>query len=323
MVRSAFLLSLLFVSFLSCAVEAKDETLRLLFLGDQGHHQPALRARQLIPVLAERGIQVDYTEDLGTALSAERLAQVDGLILYANIDRIEPAQAEALLKFVADGKGFIPLHCASYCFRNNEDIVALIGAQFQRHGTGIFRVKPNEPTGVHPIMKGYGGFESWDETYVHTKHNERNRTVLEFRQEGGEREPWTWVRRHGQGRVFYTAWGHDHRTWSNPGFQNLVERGIRWACGDDPKKAGPFTDREAFVVPSMTKPRTDVAAFEYEGVGPEIPNYTRSNRWGVQGDPMTRMQKPVPSSESIKHFVTPADFEMELFVVPAAKKRVL
>ncbi len=48
------------------------------------------------------------------------------------------------------------------------------------------------------------------------------------------KEPWTWVRTHGKGRVFYTAWGHDERTWGNPGFQTLLERGIRWAVGDDP-----------------------------------------------------------------------------------------
>ena len=47
-------------------------------------------------------------------------------------------------------------------------------------------------------------------------------------------EGYTWVRTHGKGRVFYTAWGHDQRTWGNPGFQNLVERGIRWAVGEDP-----------------------------------------------------------------------------------------
>ena len=87
-------------------------------------------------------------------------------------------------------------------------------------------------------MQGFGGFQSWDETYIHTKHNERNRTVLEVRKQGGQAngvtaEPWTWVRTQGKGRVFYTAWGHDERTWSNPGFQNLVERGIRWACNRD------------------------------------------------------------------------------------------
>ena len=30
-------------------------------------------------------------------------------------------------------------------------------------------------------MKGFRGFESWDETYVHHLHNEKNRTVLEYR----------------------------------------------------------------------------------------------------------------------------------------------
>ena len=66
-------------------------------------------------------------------------------------------------------------------------------------------------------MKGFGGFASWDETYVHHKHNEKDRIVLEQRVEGKFAEPWTWVRTHGKGRVFYTAWGHDARTWSHAG----------------------------------------------------------------------------------------------------------
>ena len=73
-------------------------------------------------------------------------------------------------------------------------------------------------------MKGFDGFESFDETYVHTKHNDKDRTVLEYRVDKKTKEPWTWVRTHGKGRVFYTAWGHDERTWGNPGFQDLVER---------------------------------------------------------------------------------------------------
>src|SRR5690625_5497657 len=78
-------------------------------------------------------------------------------------------------------------------------------------------------------MAGFDGFASWDETYVHQMHNQENRTVLSYRDE----EPWTWVRAQGDGRVFYTAWGHDERTWQNPGFHELLERGIRWAAGQD------------------------------------------------------------------------------------------
>lgn len=288
-------------------VQAAD--VRGLFLGDNGHHQPRSRFAELQPVLQQRGVELTYTDKLQD-LNPETLGKFDFLVLYANIDRIEDAQAKALLDFVANGKGFVPLHCATYCFRNNDAIVALMGAQFQRHGGGVFRT--NIANRTHPIMKGFGGFESWDETYVHHLHNEKNRTVLAYRVDSEGREPWTWVRTHGKGRVFYTAWGHDARTWRNPGFQNLVERGIRWAAGGDPAVAGVFSDGAEFRVTS-TKPRTDVKPFDYIDVGAKIPNYTPGKQWGTQDAPLTKMQKPLAPAESAKHFITHEGFRVELF----------
>jgi putative membrane-bound dehydrogenase-like protein len=290
------------------------EPLRLLFLGDNKAHRPQERFAQLEPVLAAKGIALKYTDD-PNHLAKDTLAGFDGLIVYANIDSITPAQEQALLEYVASGKGFIPLHCASFCFRNSPDVVALIGAQFQKHGGEVFRVQAAAPE--HPIMQGYGGFESWDETYVHTKHNEKDRTVLEVRVQGGQadgktQEPWTWVRTHGKGRVFYTAWGHDQRTFGNPGFQNLVERGIRWACGQDPAAAGPFADATQFTVPKMTALPAD-PKFEYVEVGPKIPNYTPGPRWGVQGQPHTKMQLPMSPAESMKRYSVPEGFSLELY----------
>ena len=303
------------ISLLGSISPADDPPLRLIFLGDQGPHEPGRRAAELMPALARRGIDVTYSDDVSSTLTRSTLNSVDGLIVYANIDTIEPDQADALLGYVADGGGFIPLHCASYCFRNNPNVVALIGAQFQRHGTGVFRVRPADLTASHPIMKGYESFQSWDETYVHTLHNEQNRTVLEYRPEGDDREPWTWIRTHGQGRVFYTAWGHDRRTFTNPGFHNLVERGIRWACGQDLSGVPEFRggSDSTFSDVTMTEPRDDVRPFEYIDVGPKIPNYIRSRKWGEQEPPKTVMQKPLTPAESIKHYRVPQGFSLELF----------
>jgi len=298
--------SLCFVLALSCIATSADAApppkLKLLFLGDNGHHQPAVRFKQLDPVLKKRRIEMTYS-DVITDLNPQTLKLYDGIVLYANIDSIADEQAKALLDFVAEGKGFIPLHCASYCFRNNDDVVALIGGQFLRHGTGEFRTIVTEPD--HPVMKGYKSFESWDETYVHTKHNTKDRTVLEVRAEGGSQEPWTWVRTHGKGRVFYTAWGHDARTWSNPGFQNLVERGIRWACGSDPSVVPTFVDRS-----EMTSLPMDLKPFEYvETDG--IPFYPPGR--GRQDAAPRKMQLPASPEESLKHIVTPKGFEVKLF----------
>ena len=302
---SAIVFATLLTSLSTTLFAADSKPLKLLYLGDNEHHQPRARFGQLRPVLKARGIELEYTDVVGD-LNAEKLAKFDGLVLFANIDKIEDEQAKALLAYVASGKGFVPLHCASYCFRNNDDVVALMGGQFQRHGTGTFRVATTEAGKSHPLLKGYKGFESWDETYVHTKHNEKNRVVLETRAEGEGQEPWTWVRTHGQGRIFYTAWGHDERTWGNPGFQNLVERGIRWACGDDVSKVPSFSDR-----PEMTAPRKDVKPFEY--VDAVIPFYPPSKQWGAIAEPVKKLQKPLTAEESIKHFITPVGFAVELF----------
>ncbi len=308
---------LLLVFVLPCSTRAAepDEPLKLLFLGDDGHHQPARRFEQIRPVLAARGIDVQYSEELAL-LNPQALKQFEGLIIYANHPKIEPEHEQALLDFVAGGKGFIPLHCASYCFLNSDAYVRLVGAQFARHGTGTFGTEIAAPN--HPIMQGFGGFTSWDETYVHRRHHPDNRTVLEYRvqgeqADGQQREPWTWVHTHGKGRVFYTAWGHDQRTWGEPGFHNLLERGIRWACGQNPALAGDFAERTPFPVPKLTEARQDVAPFTYVDVGAKIPNYPPSRQWGTQAEPLTKMQRPLPPEESHKHFHVPKGFELRLF----------
>ncbi|MEZ6064595.1 MAG: ThuA domain-containing protein [Planctomycetaceae bacterium] len=309
--RSLFLMFLLLATPL-----VADDGLQVLFLGDNGHHRPEDRFLQLEPVLAKRGIQLTYVADPDKVLNAETLAKYDGLLLYANIDAIAKPHADALLAYVASGKGFIPLHCATFCFRNDDRIVALMGGQFKSHGGEVFSTVIAEPD--HPIMQGYGSFTSWDETYVHTAHNPKDRTVLEYRVQGmqaagQDREPWTWIRTYEQGRVFYTAWGHDERTWSNPGFQNLVERGIRWACGDDPQKAGVYRERGRFEPLPMTEIAKDLRPFEYIEVGAKIPHYIKSDKWGEQAAPLTTMQLPLPAEESMKHYVVPQGFELRIF----------
>ncbi len=284
--------------------------IRVLFLGDQGPHQPRARFDELQPALTDHGINSTYTEDIGD-LTLENLRRFHVLVVYANIDTIDRKPAEAILEFVDGGGGFVPLHCASYCFRNQPDLVALIGAQFQRHGTGEFQAEIARSD--HELMRGFGGFRSWDETYVHHLHNADGRTVLAYRIDEEGREPWTWIRTHGKGRVFYTASGHDARTWTNPGFQNLVERGIRWAAKHDPAEVGDYMQEKPFPVPKTKELAADRQPLEYLDVGGNIPNYTPSKTWGVQGKPISRMQKPLAPDASLKHLVVPEGFHVELF----------
>lgn len=266
----------------------------MLFLGDNGHHRPADRFKQIQPVLAGKGIDLTYTESLAD-LNEFKLAGYDSLAIFANHTQISPAQESALLKFVENGGGLVALHCASYCFHNSEKYIQLVGGQFKSHGAGVF--KETIIQSDHPIMSGIAPIESWDESYVHARHNS-NRTVLAERRDDKGAEPYTWIREHGKGRVFYTAWGHDQRTWSNPSFQALVERGIRWASEHSP---------------TALKPAQNLAAFEYIEAPAPLPNYVVSERWGTQGEPIRTMQKPLSPEQSIKHLAVFPEFETSLF----------
>ncbi len=231
-------------------------------------------------------------------LNPQTLGKYDALLIYANTTRIGKDQEKALLDYVAGGGGFVPLHCALFCFLNSPAYIALVGAQFQKHGTGEFETTVVDPD--HPIIKGLEPFRTWDETYVHTRHNTKDRHVLQTRNDQAGSEPWTWTRTHGKGRVFYTAYGHDARTWGHPGFHDLLERGIRWAANK-----GDVHDSRPRVAKGL-KP------FEYEPA--EVPLYTPGARWGTLGEPIRRMQKPLSPDESRKHLALLDGFEAKLFV---------
>ena len=262
--------------------------LEVLFLGHESRHHPSDSAAAfLVPALAGEGINFTYTTDPDD-LNPEYLAHFDALLLYANHDEITPSQERALLDFVEGGKGFVPIHSASHNFRNSAEVIALMGGQFDRHGVGTFTVPVTNAD--HPVMEGFEPFETWDETYIHKNHNPEGRTVLMERAEGDHSEPWTWVREHGQGRVFYTAYGHDSRTWKQPAFHKLVLNGILWAVGDERRAMW-----EALDLPELQYTESS-----------RIPNYERRN-------PPLQLQSPLSPEESMQHIQVPPGFELQLF----------
>ncbi len=284
-----------------------EERLKVLFLGDDAGHEPAVRLRDIARPMLDRGIELFYTSDLED-IHLGNLRRYDAVLFYANYHephypQTDPQMIADLVQYVEEGGGFVPVHSASGNFRDSDEYIALLGGAFASHGVGTFSTRIAEPD--HPVMKGFTGFASWDETYVHQKHNEENRTVLSYRDD----EPWTWVRTQGDGRVFYTAWGHDERTWQNPGFHELLERGIRWAAGQDVQEelAGrtienPFT----YVVLDVPFPPPHEERLRYEEeVGP-------MDR-GANNPRYYQKQEPLDPITAIDRMIVQPGYRVELF----------
>ena len=258
----------------------------ILFLGHESTHHDS---EKLMPILArhlfQKGINLTYTADPND-LNEEKLRLYDGLMIYANHEAISAEQEVALKNYVEGGKALIPIHSASFCFQNSDWFIKTVGGQFSSHGTGEFSTTITDPS--HPVMEGISSFTTWDETYVHSQLN-KDMTILMERTEGDRKEPYTWVREQGKGRVFYTAYGHDERTWKQPEFQKLVANGVLWAIGDKvAKQVAEF----------------DIPQPQFEDA--EIPNYENN-------DPAPRYQLPLSPEESMKLVQVPVGFELQLF----------
>jgi uncharacterized protein len=272
----------------------KPRRLEVLFLGDNGHHKPVERLPSIMSALGNKGINFTYTDKLED-INLENLNRFDALMIYANWDEITPQAETALLAYVASGKGILPIHCASFCFRNSPEYVKMVGGQFWKHTTDTISANIVQPN--HQIMNGLTKLKAFDETYLHSQLQADNNVLMNREIKADQRkdrpetknEPYTWTRNYGKGRVFYTAFGHDEQAWENPDFHKLLENAIVWAVDDQARAAHTALNPQPLVFRDA-----------------KLPNYEK------RPDPQVQ-QLPLTPEESVKLMQIPVDFNLEVF----------
>jgi type 1 glutamine amidotransferase len=208
----------------------------VLFSGP--HARPATRAALAEFLWGLPWLQLTITDDWDS-LRWANLAPYDVAIAYTG-GRNRACAAEQLAglrKFIERGGGFVPLHFATA--DGNVDFLALIRAEFVKHPPyGPFTVRVADPS--HAITQGLGPIEIEDECYQSEFPDRAALHVLQtsHHEAGIDGEPSSWVREIGRGRLFYSALGHDARSFAHSGLRELLTRGIRWAAGLEPVASG-------------------------------------------------------------------------------------
>ncbi|MCC7338931.1 MAG: ThuA domain-containing protein [Pirellulaceae bacterium] len=197
-----------------------------------------------------KAFSVDVTDDY-SVFTPENLQQFDCIILNntTNMEFPEASQLNAFMDFVIDGKGLVGIHAASDNFGRHPEARAMIGGEFGGHpwgAGGTWAFKLNEPN--HALNQAFDGKGFWhkDEIYQYNPATYVGTDVLRVlvsldmgqakvaeRIDDGPREvPVSWVRRAGEGRVFYTNFGHNESTYENPTILQHLLDGIQYAMGD-------------------------------------------------------------------------------------------
>jgi hypothetical protein len=178
----------------------------------------------------------------------ENLAQYDA-VLFNNTTQLKfenPQQREALLAFIKGGKGFIGIHAASDNFPTWPEAVKMIGGQFDGHpwtGDGVWAIKVDDPKHVLNPSFGGKGFLLKDEIYQikgpYSRDTHRVLLSLDMSQDRNHRggrsdgdNAISWIKRYGDGRVFYCSLGHNREIYWNKAVLKHYLAGIQWALGD-------------------------------------------------------------------------------------------
>jgi type 1 glutamine amidotransferase len=190
------------------------------------------------------------SEDLD-ALSERSLTSYDAVV-FNNTTHLSltPAQREALLAFVRAGKGLVGIHAASDSFYTWPEGQSLLGGIFNSHPwTADNTVAVKLEDRDSPLTAAFGGHGFWvkDEIYQIDGPYSRTRVhvVLSLdmsRPENGRPRdqlvrddndfPIAWIKREGNGRVFYTSLGHNPEIYRTPQILQHYLDGIQFALGD-------------------------------------------------------------------------------------------
>lgn len=220
---------------------------------------PSFVETQIARLAASHHWQVVHSKD-GGLFTNEGLAPFDAFILYCNGDLTKPGTdgappfpadgKAALLHQIALGKGVVGIHAPTDAFHSPGDrfehnpndrdaFPSVLGGEFIRHGEqqrATIRVTDPSFPGLETTARSIEILEEWytfknlaDDLHAVLVLDTETMSGIDY---GRPNFPVSWARKHGQGRVFYTALGHREDVWESSFFQNHLAGAISWALGE-------------------------------------------------------------------------------------------
>jgi len=213
-----------------------------------------------------------FSDDL-SIFSPERLREFDAVCFNntAGVLFEDPRLKKSLLDFIADGKGFVGIHAAAATFVQwpRYDQWPEFGRMLGATENGGHPWKPDETITLqldepdHPINAAFGGkgFHVRDEVFQFQEpySRDRLRVLLSIDTERTDMDPArrflperfedkdfaiSWIRKHGEGRVFYSSLGHNPHIFWNRAVLGHFLAGIQFALGDLKADAKPSSVAE-------------------------------------------------------------------------------
>ncbi|MEM0965864.1 MAG: ThuA domain-containing protein [Verrucomicrobiota bacterium] len=257
----------------------QTERLVLIFTLMTGfEHWVTPHTAEVIRILGEKtGAYESVVSDDLSHFEAENIGRFDAIILVNNCSKrpernlfydalgdMEKANEleENLIRFVEEGNGLVPVHGAIVMQNNSEPFCEMIGGAFAFHPKQTI-VTGKVVDSSHPITSAFeaGEFHHKDEPYLFkgAYYDFDFRPLLEMELPDVDQEVRdqvflrngepikryiSWIRSHGEGRVFYCGPAHNAQSFEDPELLQFILNGIQYALGDLECDDSPLAQQE-------------------------------------------------------------------------------
>jgi type 1 glutamine amidotransferase len=156
------------------------------------------------------------------------LSRYSAMVLYYHRKAISDRALGRLDDFVRGGGGILAIHSATASFKESQRYFEILGGRFIGHGpVENFEVRGRK----YDIFNGIESFSIRDELYIHELQPgiDVHFTIAH----DGQESPAVWTHSYGAGRVCYAVPGHTTESMKHPAMQEILRRGLKWACKEE------------------------------------------------------------------------------------------
>src|SRR5258706_3440786 len=227
---------------------AQDRPARILYFTHSAgyRHEVIPASREILRQIGEMSprFEVTTSEDV-SVFTAENLRRYGAVMFFTTGELpMNDSQRQALLDFVRGGGGFLGVHSATDTFYQWPEYGKLIGGYFDQHPWHQ-AVRIDVADRSDPLVAFIGpSIALSDEIYQIRDFDVGGSHVLlrldpasvDLTRDLVHRHPYgwplAWTRADGNGRVFYTALGHEEGVWRDARVPTLLHHAARWAIRD-------------------------------------------------------------------------------------------
>ena len=228
--------------FITAEVSAKQKKV-LVFSKTAGfrHHAAIAAGKKAFQQFGtQNSFAVDTTEN-ADVFTAENLKQYTAVVFLCTTGNIlNDQQQQAFEQYIKAGGGFVGLHSAADTEYDWPWYGELNGAYFKSHPKqqdAVFNIvdQNNIATAHLPQV-----WKRWDELYNFKWIGSDLHILITIDENSytgganGENHPMSWYHDFDGGRAFYTALGHDDKSYADPLYLQHILGGLKYAMGANP-----------------------------------------------------------------------------------------